>query len=106
MKKASHQFEAFGGGTVVVPGVRAAAGKAVAKAVSSHAVVPGVRAAAGKAAGKAVSNQSSPGLRILALALVDCKWLRLRRRCESRFFCVYRQRAYALLAQHTSHPWH
>ena len=60
---------------MVVPGVRAAAGKAVGKAVSSHAVVPGVRAAAGKAAGKAVSNQSSIGLiglRILALALVDC----------------------------------
>ena len=81
---------------MVVPGVRAAAGKAV----SSHAVVPGVRAAAatGKA-GKAVSSQSL-GLRILALALVDCKWLRLRRRCESRFFRVSRQRAYALLAQH------
>ena len=46
---------AFGGGTVVVPGVRAAAGKAVGKAVSSHAVVPGVRAAAGKAG----SSQSS-----------------------------------------------
>ena len=40
---------------MVVPGVRAAAGKAVGKAVSSHAVVPGVRAAAGKA----VSSQSS-----------------------------------------------
>ena len=89
MKKASHQFEAFGGGTVVVPGVRAAAGKAAGKAVSSHAVVPGVRAAAGMDVGKAVSSQSSIGLiglRILALALVDCKWLRLRRRCESRFF--------------------
>ena len=71
MKKASHQFEAFGGGTVVVPGVRAAAGKAVGKAVISHAVVPGVSAATGKAAGKAVSSQSL-GLRILALALVDC----------------------------------
>ena len=39
---------------MVVPGVRAAAGKAVGKAVSSHAV-PGVRAAAGKAG----SSQSS-----------------------------------------------
>ena len=50
---------------MVVPGVRAAAGKAVGKAVSSHAVVPGVRAAAGKAGSsqsslvKAVSSQSS-----------------------------------------------
>ena len=89
MKKASHQFEAFGGGTGVVPGVRAAAGKAAGKAVSSHAVVPGVRAAAGKAGSsqsslvKAVSSQSS--LRILS-ALIDCNWLRLRR-CES---CVLR----------------
>ena len=40
---------------MVVPGVRAAAGKAVGKAVSSHAVVPGVRAEAGKAG----SSQSS-----------------------------------------------
>ena len=53
---------------MVVPGVRAAAGKAVGKAVSSHAVVPGVRAEAGKAGSsqsslaKAVS--SSLGLRI------------------------------------------
>ena len=39
----------------MVPGVRAAAGKAVGKAVINHAVVPGVRAAAGKA----VSSQSS-----------------------------------------------
>ena len=51
---------AFGGGAAVVPGVRAAAGKAVDKAVSSHAVAPGVSAAAGKA----VSSQSSPGTRI------------------------------------------
>ena len=60
---------AFGGGAAVVPGVRAATGKAVGKAVSSHAV-PGVRAAAGKAGSsqsslaKAVSGQSSLGLRI------------------------------------------
>ena len=51
MKNASHQFAAFGGGVAVVPGVRAAAGKAV---------------------GRAVITQSSLGLRILALALVDC----------------------------------
>ena len=43
----------------MVPGVRAAAGKAVDKAVSSHAVAPGVSAAAGKT----VSSQSL-GLRI------------------------------------------
>ena len=73
---------------MVVPGVRAAAGKAVGKAVSSHAV-PGVRAAAGKAGSsqsslaKAVSSQSS---RIFASALVDCNWLRLRR-CEN--LCFY-----------------
>ena len=52
---------------MVVPGVRATAGKVVGKAVSSHAVVPWVRAAAGKASSqsslaKAVS--SSLGLRI------------------------------------------
>ena len=57
----------------MVPGVRAAAGKAVGKAVSSHAVVPPVRAAAGKAVGRAVSSQSSLALRIFATALVDCK---------------------------------
>ena len=51
---------------MVVPGVRAAAGKAVGKAVSSHAVVPGVRAAAGKAGSsqsslaKAVSSRLGP----------------------------------------------
>ena len=65
---------AFGGGTVVVPGVRAAAGKAVGKAVSSHAVVPGVRAAAGKAGSsqsslvKAVSSQSRILRRHLSIA--------------------------------------
>ena len=57
----------------MVPGVRVAAGKAVDKAVSSHAVVPRVRAAAGKAVGRAVSRQSSLALRIFATALVDCK---------------------------------
>ena len=60
---------------MVVPGVRATAGKAVGKAVSSHAVVPGVRAAAGKAGSsqsslvKAVINQTN-------LARILCRhWL-------------------------------
>ena len=57
---------------MVVPGVRAAAGKTVGKAVSSHAVVSWVRAVAGKAVGRAVSSQSL-ALRIFATALVDCK---------------------------------
>ena len=60
-KNASHQFAAFGGGAVVVPGVRASAGKAV-------------------------SSQSSLGTRIFSSPLVDCNWLRLRR-CES--LCFY-----------------
>ena len=108
MKNASHQFEAFGGGTVVVPGVRAAAGKAVGKAVSSHAVVPGVRAAAGKAGSsqsslaKAVSRQSSLGSRIFSSALVDCKWLRLPR-CESLCFYPARMSLYDFLARTPHH---
>ena len=98
MKKASHQFEAFGGGTVVVPGVRAAAGKAVGKAVSSHAVVPGVRAAAGKT-GSSQSSQSL-GLHIFATAL-HCKWLSLQR-CESLSFTSALMSLQAFLARSTS----
>ena len=93
---------AFGGGAAVVPGVRAAAGKAVGKAVSSHTVVPPVRAAAGKAVGRAVISQSNLGLRILALALVDCKWLRLPR-CESLCFYPARMSLYDFLARTPHH---
>ena len=98
---------------MVVPGVSATAGKAVGKAVSSHAVVPGVRAAAGKAGSsqsslvKAVSSQSSLGLHIfashwsIATGFVFDDGARVVFFAfigsESRFFCAYRQRACDLL---------
>ena len=76
-KNASHQFAAFGGGAVVVPGVRAAAGKAV-------------------------SSQSSLGTRIFSSPLVDCNWLRLRR-CESLCFYAALMSLHDFLGR-TPHP--
>ena len=58
---------------MVVPGVRAAAGKAVGKAVSSHAV-PGVRAAAGKAGSSQSSLVKAVSQRSLALRILRRHW--------------------------------
>ena len=59
---------------MVVPGVRATAGKAVGKAVSSHAVVLGVRAAVGKAGSSQSSLVKAVSQRSLALRILRRHW--------------------------------